>query len=187
MVLGYTSANWAGSLASLGPSCASFYILCPIPGTEQYDDFLAEGLITERNLDRFDTTCLTWQHPHLSAEELQSLLFTCYRRMFSAGHLLQNLRDLKPRRRGWRGLASGVARTLAMTAFNRYSAWNRVHPMSGGMRRVRLDRAADYARLRRSAYDLDLAPLPNSLHLSAQEGQLQALSSYQTADEPLPA
>ncbi len=38
-------------LKSIGPSWASFYILCPIPGTEQYDDFLNENLIVERNLD----------------------------------------------------------------------------------------------------------------------------------------
>ena len=169
-------------LRSMGPSCASFYILCPIPGTEQYDDFLAQGLITERNLDRFDTTCLTWRHPNLSADQLQSLLFTCYRRFFSASHLLQNLRDLKSNEHRRGGLLRGIFRTFAMTAFNRYSAWNGIHPMSGGMGRVRLDGAADYARLRRSAYDLDLVPLPNSLHLSAQEDHLQTLSSYRTAD-----
>ena len=62
-------------LREMGPTWASFYILCPIPGTEQYDDFLAEGLITEKNLDRFDTTCLTWRHPHFSREQLAELLF----------------------------------------------------------------------------------------------------------------
>lgn len=30
-------------LRDLDPTWSSFYILCPIPGTEQYDDFLAEG------------------------------------------------------------------------------------------------------------------------------------------------
>ena len=30
------------TLREMGPTWASFYILCPIPGTEQYDDFLAE-------------------------------------------------------------------------------------------------------------------------------------------------
>ena len=63
------------TLRELGPTWASFYILCPIPGTEQYDDFLAEGLITENNLDRFDTTCLTWRHPCFSREQLSELLF----------------------------------------------------------------------------------------------------------------
>ena len=33
----------------------SFYVLTPIPGTEQYDEFSGAGLITEPNLDRFDT------------------------------------------------------------------------------------------------------------------------------------
>jgi hypothetical protein len=142
-------------------------------------------LITERNLDRFDTTCLTWRHPNFSAEQLQKLLFGCYRQLFSGGHLLQNLKDLKYDRRGIGGYVSGIMRTLAMTAFSRYSAWSGVHPMSGGMRRVRLDRAADYAALRRDTYDLDLVPLPNSLHLSAQENQLQTNSSYQSADAEL--
>ncbi len=72
-------------LRELGPTFASFYILCPIPGTEQYDDFVAEGLVTENNLDRFDTTCLTWRHPHFSREQLAGLLFRCYRKFFSHG------------------------------------------------------------------------------------------------------
>src|SRR5262249_54208738 len=63
------------ALRELGPTWASFYILCPIPGTEQYDDFLARGLITEDNLDRFDTTCLTWRHPHLSGGQPAGLLY----------------------------------------------------------------------------------------------------------------
>jgi radical SAM superfamily enzyme YgiQ (UPF0313 family) len=61
-------------LREMDPTWASFYILCPIPGTEQYDDFLAQGLITENNLDRFDTTCLTWRHPSLSRERMSELL-----------------------------------------------------------------------------------------------------------------
>ncbi len=61
------STNTCKMLREMDPTWASFYVLCPIPGTEQYDDFLAQGLITENNLDRFDTTCLTWRHPSLFA------------------------------------------------------------------------------------------------------------------------
>src|SRR5215475_11559538 len=43
-------------LRGLRPDTASFYILTPIPGTEQYDDFLAAGWITANSLDRFDGT-----------------------------------------------------------------------------------------------------------------------------------
>ncbi len=64
-------------LRGLRPTCASFYILCPIPGTKQYDDFMAAGSVTEKNLDRFDTTCLTWRHSSLSSRRLSELLFAC--------------------------------------------------------------------------------------------------------------
>ncbi len=132
-------------LRTMGPTCASFYILCPIPGTEQYDDFLAEGLITERNLDRFDTTCLTWRHPNLSADQLQELLFSCYHKLFSARHFMQNIRHLNYRHPN---VFRQVLKAIAMTAFNRYSAWGRMHPMSGGMRRLKLDRDLDFGSLR---------------------------------------
>jgi hypothetical protein len=157
-------------LRSMGPSCASFYILCPIPGTEQYDDFLSQGLITERNLDRFDTSCLTWRHPNLSAEQLQTLLFKCYRKLFSLGHLVQNLRDIDYHSAA---ALTKMMRAIAMTAFNRYSAWGRMHPMSGGMHRVQIDRAADFGSLRQETYGFELAPLPQSLQLQAEESTLQ--------------
>lgn len=80
-------------LRELNPTWASFYILCPIPGSEQYDDFLADGLIEEKNLDRFDTTCLTWRHPSLSRTRLSELLFECYRKFHSCRHALRNFKE----------------------------------------------------------------------------------------------
>ena len=157
------------ALRELGPTWASFYILCPIPGTEQYDDFLAEGLITEENLDRFDTTCLTWRHPHLSREQLAGLLFRCYRKFYSSGHAVRNVMHLGWRRRGV--LAESVGIT-AMSLFNRYCAWRRTHPMSGGVMRVRRDGVDDFLALRKEAFGFELAPLPRSLQLSAADSLL---------------
>ena len=156
-------------LRELGPTLASFYILCPIPGTEQYDEFLAEGLITEDNLDRFDTTCLTWRHPHFSREQLAGLLFRCYRKFFSSGHAVRNVMHL-----GW--LRSGVLAEsvgiMAMSLFNRYCAWRRTHPMSGGVMRVLRDRVDDFLALRKEAFGFELVPLPRSLQLSAADSLL---------------
>jgi hypothetical protein len=156
-------------LRDLGPTFASFYILCPIPGTEQYDEFAAEGLITEDNLDRFDTTCLTWRHPNFSREQLAGLLFRCYRKFFSSGHSVRNLMHV-----GW--LRSGVlaesAGITAMSLFNRYCAWRRTHPMSGGVMRVRRDHVDDYLALRKQVFGFELVPLPRSLQLSAAESLL---------------
>jgi radical SAM superfamily enzyme YgiQ (UPF0313 family) len=72
-------------LKGLNPTVASFYILTPIPGTEQYDEFLNAGWITEQNLDRFDAQSLTWRHPHFSRAALESLLFECHRSSIRGG------------------------------------------------------------------------------------------------------
>jgi hypothetical protein len=160
-------------LRAMGPNCASFYILTPIPGTEQYDDFLAGGLISETNLDRFDTTSLTWRHPNLSSVQLQDLLYSCYRKLFSGRHFLQNMRDFNYRQPS---ALRHALEQVGMTVFNRYSAWKRTHPMSGGVGRVRLDRACDFGALRRDVYGFDLAPLPKSLQLQGEEKAVQRIS-----------
>jgi hypothetical protein len=160
-------------LCELGPTWASFYILCPIPGTEQYDDFLAEGLITEQNLDRFDTTCLTWRHPSLSRQRLSELLFECYRKFFSLGHALQNIRNMHFRK-GTNRLTQASG-SLAMSLFVRYCAWQQTHPMSGGVTRVRLDGVNNFLPLRKRTFGVDLAPLPKSLQLPDTESQLNQI------------
>jgi hypothetical protein len=155
------------ALREMGPTWASFYVLCPIPGTEQYDEFLAKGLIAENNLDRFDTTCLTWRHPCFSAQQLAGLLFDCYRRFFSWGLALRNVRDELSFRIP--GLMARSAGSLVMSLFVRYCAWRRTHPMSGGVRPVRVDHVSDLLPLRKRAFGFELAPLPRSLQLPAAE------------------
>ena len=174
------------TLRAMDPTWASFYILCPIPGTEQYDDFLAQDLITEKNLDRFDTTCLTWRHPSLSCERLSELLFECYRKFLSLGHAFRNVRDLSFH--NGRGRLSETLGSLAMSLFGRYCAWRRTHPMSGGLRRVLLDGVDDFLTLRKETFGFELAPLPQSLQLPAAESLLnQVLSPRGRAALPEPA
>ena len=156
-------------LRQMDPTWASFYILCPIPGTAQYDDFLARGQITETNLDRFDTTCLTWKHPSLSRERLADLLFQCYRRFYSAAHTFRHMRNELAMKTP--GKLKRTLGNLAMSQFNRHCAGRRTHPMSGGIRRVHLDSVADYLPLRTSTYGFEQAPLPLSLQLPEAEQQ----------------
>ena len=143
-------------LKGLRPTVASFFVLTPIPGTEQYDDFRKAGSITERNLDRFDGTCPTWRHPILSAKQLDDLLYHCYVSYY--GFLLKT---------------GGLSREEQQQAiYHRYTAAQRMHPLAGGVDRLRVDTAADYAALRRAAYDIDLVPLPESLALSGKDEAL---------------
>jgi hypothetical protein len=154
-------------LCGLSPDVASFYILTPIPGTEQYDDFAAAGWITETNLDRYDGTTSTWRHPVLSANELEDMLFSCYRSFYRASHIFKTA----VRTFG----SDAVGRrfpSLGHPLFSLLSAWQRVHPMSGGVSRVRLDSAADYREFRKKQFHLEQVPLPKSLELSKADADL---------------
>jgi MoaA/NifB/PqqE/SkfB family radical SAM enzyme len=149
-------------LKSVRPKVASFFILTPIPGTEQYDAYRKAGWITEQNLDRFDATSLTWLHPHLSPSQLEDLLYYCY--VNYHGFVLRS------------GGLSDDDRGIAI--FNRYTAASRMHPMAGGIDLLRLDTLTDYAPMRRSLYDIDLAPLPDNLVLSAHDESLNRRTDW---------
>ncbi len=164
-------------LRELDPDTAVLFTLTPIPGTEQYDDFLRDGLITEKNLDRFDTNCVTWEHPHFSAEKFRELVLRC------------NLEFYKPRdsvRRGWRAFfrqrpMKGVSPTIkANTLMAGLGSWSMakrgINPLVGGMLRVRLDHVDQYLPLRRARYGLELVPLPRSARLSERDEELNRKS-----------
>jgi hypothetical protein len=149
-------------LKTLRPKAASFFILTPIPGTQQYDKFRNARLITERNLDRFDATFPTWLHPNLSHQRLIDMLYHCYVSFY--GFVLRT-----------KGL-SDEDRGIAI--FNRHTAAARMHPMVGGTDPLRLDAASDYIALREEVYDINLAPLPDSLLLSTHDESLNRLANW---------
>jgi hypothetical protein len=150
------------TLRALRPEVASFYILTPCPGTEQYDDYAAAGLLTEPNLDRYDATCPTWRHPNFSGAQLVDLLYHCYTKFYS-------LRDTLPKSARWywhkRHSANYLLRlgTAGYSFLARVAAAQRQHPMAGGVHRVTVDQVSDYIELRRRLYGFELAPLPLSL------------------------
>ncbi len=171
-------------LQEMAPTLASFYILCPIPGTEQYDEFLAADLICERNLDRFDTSCLTWRHPELTPAQLSKLLFDCYRDFFSISHSLKGER--LPFTTKSNGSTKSSMGNLAMSAFIRYCAWRQMHPMSGGMGRVKRSGDQEKLSLRDKRFGVYLAPLPLSLKLPEVDRKPQPQPPATKAAERLP-
>ncbi len=150
-------------LRSLGPDLASFYILTPMPGTEQYARFRKEGLIWETNLDRFDTYGLTWRHPNLSAQELTHLLGWCYREFYRPDRAV-----IKAFRRHHNVLITG-----GYALFSWMSGALHRHPMSGGIWMVRADRAEGLLPFRRKVFGIERCPLPDNLVLSASDASLQ--------------
>lgn len=181
-IVGFPNQDSAGirrhmdMLCAMSPDAASFYLLTPIPGTEQYGDFKQGGLLTEPNLDRYDTTHLVWRHPHLSPDELLRLLFECYRRFYKPGYALVK----KAVRR--HGISPGnVAASIGTAAFNWISAVQKRHPMSGGFGIRNKDHVSDYLPYRRNFFEgilvNDLVPLPDNLELSAPDNALNKKAS----------
>lgn len=167
------------ALRRLSPDVASFYILTPIPGTEQYDEFLANGWITESNLDRFDGTAATWRHPHLSGERLADLLFECYRGFYGWKHVARRVARLALGPRDFR-TGETLFAVVGHAAQSRFAASRRAHPMAGGTFRVRVDRAEDYRGMRRRVFGLDRVSLPKSLALSDADEELNRIARLAT-------
>ncbi len=142
------------ALIELDPDIASFYIMTPIPGTEQYREFKQEGRIFETNLDRFDTITPTFHHEHIAPERLQDLLYEVAWE-FYRNAMRKEYEDEEIRR---------------FIMFCRWAASNRMHHMSGGTRQVGVDRAADYLAYRKAVFDVgERLPLPDNLELSESD------------------
>jgi hypothetical protein len=156
------------TLRRLRPDVASFYILTPIPGTEQYDDFLARGWITEPNLDRFDGSCATWRHPNLTSTQLTDLLFESYRRFYALPDAVAKSAWWMWKKRRSPNILLKIA-TPAYSYLSRYAVARGMHPMAGGVGQVKLDNARDYIDLRRQVFGIERASLPRSLQLTADE------------------
>lgn len=172
-IIGFPNQDSAGvrehvaTLQALAPDAASFYILTPFPGAEQYGDFQREGLLVEPNLDRYDTTHLVWRHPRFSADEMRRLLFECYRRFYNPAGIFKRA----VRRYGMR--PGKVAERMQTAAFNWMSGVLGRHPMSGGIGIRNVDHVREYLPYRRRLFgDIlvdDLLPLPDNLALSASD------------------
>ncbi|MFH0853218.1 MAG: radical SAM protein [bacterium] len=148
------------ALVKLAPPVISVYVMTPLPGTDQYADFLDQGLISETNLDRFDALCCTWEHSLIPSKRLHELLFAHYTDYYE-----HNLPD-----GALTAMTLRVRRLCrAQRRFSLDSLRRKHHPMSGGFDPVVLDRAQDYAELRRNIFGFDLAPLPAVRPLSPEE------------------
>ena len=153
--------NHLEQLIALEPDMASFYIMVPIPGTDQYDDFLARGLLVEKNIDRISAHSLTWRHPSLDARRARELLFHSYKSFYSANRLPRALAKAFGKSKGHSNAVKLVV--PANWLVSRMSSAKEIHPMAGGLITRRFDHRDDYAELRRARFGVDLVPLPKSL------------------------
>jgi radical SAM superfamily enzyme YgiQ (UPF0313 family) len=94
-VLGFNSDTWDSIAAtidysiSLGQTLAQFKMLTPYPGTPLFKHM--EPQVFEKDWEKFDGFSVTFEHPNLSARELQFLLAAAYARFYLRPSFFANL------------------------------------------------------------------------------------------------
>ncbi len=160
-------------LRSVGPNSASFYVLTPIPGTEQYGEFMAQGLLEEKNLDRYDTTHRVWAHPNFKPGELERLLYWCYRDFYRLGQIAHHAWQ---RDRNSPTPITDTLGTVGSGIFHWASGALHRHPMSGGVIIRNRDNFREFLPYRRKYFgdvlENDLFPLPGNLTLSSHDEEI---------------
>lgn len=147
----------ARMVRGLRPDVISWYTMCPIPGSRQYQRFKDEGLLDEPNLDRYDTIHPTWRHPKISRNELQELLWRCGAETYRPSDIIRRVQC----EFGKEGLKAAAEKAI-FELFCAYSWRNRTHPMAGGLGRVDLDHMSQYIWAREKRFGYELVPLPNN-------------------------
>ncbi|GAB6041521.1 B12-binding domain-containing radical SAM protein [Endothiovibrio diazotrophicus] len=112
------------------------YILTPLPGSEDHQRLLAQGVAMDADLNRYDTEHAVIDHPHMSRAEWEALYWQVWEWYFTPEHIERLLK---------RALASNLSvKDVFKSLLGFYAAihYDRVHPLQSGMvrRKVRTSR-----------------------------------------------
>ena len=133
---GRQSAEW---LREVGVDLASFFIVTPLPGTEDHDKAVREGAIADWDFNQYDSQHMVSHHPRMTPAEVERAYRQAYLTFYSAGSTLRSLLT-------WHGVPGlGRAARDAMVRqrlyyFYSYRAGR--HPMLGGIWRKGVPAAA---------------------------------------------
>lgn len=113
-----------------------FFILTPLPGSEDHKKLWEEGVAMDADMNRYDTNHVTVAHPRMSAHELQGIWWEAWRTYYTPAHTATIIR---------RNAANAIAaRKILVPALWFWSSIliNHIHPLEGGYlrRRARTER-----------------------------------------------
>ena len=124
---GRQSAEW---LLEVGVDLASFFVVTPLPGTEDHDKAVREGTIADWDFNQYDSQHMVSQHPHMTMAQVVQAYRDAYRTFYSTRNTLRYLLA----RPGATGL-SPLSRTsmVRQRLYYFYSYRAGRHPMLGGI------------------------------------------------------
>jgi hypothetical protein len=113
-----------------------FFILTPLPGSEDHKKLWEQGVWMDPDMNKYDTNHVTTAHPSMSADELQRVWWEAWKTYYSPAHVATIIR---------RAAANGIAARKVLVPLLWF--WNsifinKIHPLEGGYfrRRTRLER-----------------------------------------------
>ena len=120
-------------LVEVGVDLASFFVVTPLPGTEDHIKAVKEGTITDWDFNWYDSDHMVFRHPTMSAEEVLKAYREAYRTFYSPWRMVKNLVTFA----GGRGL-NWEARDSMTREFLYwgYSYRRGRHPMLGGLWKI---------------------------------------------------
>lgn len=119
-----------------------FFIMTPLPGSEDHQKLAAAGVPMDADLNRYDTFHAVTDHPRMTRAEWEETYWLAWSSYYSPAHIATLMR---------RARASGISpgKMLSMlTGFWSWSLVERVHPLEGGYvrRKHRADRRPGFPR-----------------------------------------
>jgi hypothetical protein len=109
-----------------------FFILTPLPGSQDHKDLHSKGVSMDRDMNAYDLEHVTTAHPRMSREDWQSIYDRAWRLYYSWEHIETLLR---------RAIATGIkSQRLAAMLFYFFGShvYERVHPLQSGVVRRKL-------------------------------------------------
>ena len=113
-----------------------FFILTPLPGSQDHKELLAAGVAMDPDLNNYDTEHVITAHPNMSAEELRRMYYRAWDLYYSPEHIATLMR----RARSWCKKPERVMRKALV--FYACIKLEGKHPLEGGLlrRKYRRDR-----------------------------------------------
>ncbi len=114
--------------------CLEFFVLTPLPGSEDHQKLARGGVAMERDMNRYDLEHVCSAHGRMTAEEWQGIYQRAWSQYYSMEHIETLLR---------RAIADGIPAKrlmLSLVVFRGMPLIECVHPLQGGYLRRRLRR-----------------------------------------------
>jgi radical SAM superfamily enzyme YgiQ (UPF0313 family) len=131
------------TLKAMGFNHASFFILTPLPGSEDHIRWYCDGVTMDDDFNNYDSFQPVMDHPLMSPEELQQAYHNAWHQFYTKDHMKATLRRIAPHNY-WGHMINFM--------WYRWSALHEnIHPMIAGLYRYRRyrDRRSSSPRISR--------------------------------------